>query len=494
MFRSLYAKLVATIFLLLSLVGLFMIIVVLYATDMYQQEVRQKLNQDLAYNLVKENLFINKGVIDKGVLKHVFHQLMVINPSIELYLLDQEGTILSYSAAPGKVKKNSVTLEPIRTWLQGERNFPLQGDDPRNITGKKVFSAARIPAKGPLEGYLYIILGGEEFDSISQKIQGSFILTLSSWIIGTGLLFALVAGLVLFGMITGRLKRLATVMDNFKEGNTLGELTFLESKKKLLGSDEIDNLGKTFKTMAERIAGHIEQLHASDKYRRELVANVSHDLRTPLATLTAYLETMQLKEEQLSPQERSHYIKVARKHCERLSSLVDDLFELASLEAKETPLHKEPFNIAELVQDVVQNFELPATEQGIDLTSNIGQNLSFVVGDIGLIERVLENLIINALRHTPQNGTISVMLRPLQSRIQIQVMDTGCGIPKESLPHIFKRFYRSAGHEQLSGSFSGLGLAIAKRIIDLHESNIEVESEINSGTRFAFSLATHEIS
>lgn len=494
MFRSLYSKLAAVMLILFILVGILVVTVVIYATDMYRQEVSQKLNRDLAENIVTEKLLIKDNKINNDALKQVFHMLMVINPSIELYLIDPEGTILEYSAAPDKVKRKQVSLDPINTWLSGDMTFPLQGDDPRHLTRKKVFSAARIPQQGKLEGYLYVILGGEDYDTIAQKIQGSFILKMSSWMIITGFFFAFITGLVIFAMLTGRLKKLAAGMHAFKSGENLASLDLPREKIPTFLGDEIDHLSQTFREMAGRIEEQIEKLQKSDLMRRELVANVSHDLRTPLATLTAYIETMQLKEADLSVDERQKYLQVAHKHCERLSSLVDDLFELARLDAKETKLNLEPFNIAELVQDVVQNYELSAKEKDITLASNAGQGLSFVKGDIGLIERVLENLIMNALRHTPEGGTVSIILKPSDEYIQVHVLDTGVGIPEEELPHIFDRFYKINGPETLPASFAGLGLAIAKRIMALHGSSIEVESELNSGTCFTFKFPIYSIS
>jgi signal transduction histidine kinase len=488
MFRTLYSKLIATMIILFSLLGMLVVTVVIYATDMYWQEVCQKLNSDLAENLVKEKLLIKDNKINQDALKDIFQMMMVINPSIELYLLSPDGQILDYSAAPGKVKLQQVTLAPIKKWLSEERTFPLQGDDPRHLSRQKVFSAARIPYEGKLEGYLYIILGGEDYDSIVQKIKGSFILTMSSWMIAAGILFTIITGFVLFALLTGRLKKLAAGMDAFKRGESLTSIDLPREKVPAFWGDEVDLLSQTFREMAERIEEQIEKLQKSDLLRRELVANVSHDLRTPLATLTAYIETLQLKEANLSNDERQQYLDVARKHCQRLSKLVDHLFELASLDARETELNIEPFNIAELVQDVIQNFQLPAQEKSITLTSNIGQEISFVKGDIGLVERVLENLIMNALRHTPEGGTISIMLSPADEYVKVHVMDTGAGIPEEALPHIFDRFFKITEPGTLPSSYTGLGLAIAKRIMDLHNSSIEVESELNSGTCFTFSL------
>ena len=496
MFRSLYSKLAAVVLVLFSVVALLMVTLVIYATDMYRQEVNQKLNIDLAENIVKEKILISDGKIDRDALEYIFHILMVINPSIELYLLDPTGKILEYSAAPGKVKREKVSLNPLDKWLSGDIAIPLLGDDPRNLAGQKVFSAAPIHQQDKLEGYLYVILGGEKYDTVAQKIQDSFILKMSSWMIVSAIAFTGIIGLLIFALLTRRLKKLTAGVDAFKRGENLSNIDLPREKESVFQGDEVDNLSWTFREMAKRIEEQIEKLQKSDLLRRELVANVSHDLRTPLATLTAYIETMQLKDSTWSPDERQKYLKVAGKHCKRLSSLVDDLFELASLDAKETKLNLESFSIAELVQDVVQNYELSAKENNITLTSNIGQDLSFVTGDIRLVERVLENLIINALRHTPEGGTISLILTPSDEYMSVQVLDTGVGIPKEALPQIFDRFYKIDNKGDTSASLSGfgLGLAIAKRIMVLHGGGIEVDSELHTGTCFTFSFPIHSIS
>ncbi len=496
MFRSLYSKLAAVVLVLFSIVALLMVTLVIYATDMYRQEVNQKLNIDLAANIVKEKILIRDGKIDRDALEYIFHILMVINPSIELYLLDPGGNILEYSAAPGKVKREKVSLNPLEKWLSGDIAIPLLGDDPRNLAGQKVFSAAPIHQQDKLEGYLYVILGGEKYDTIAQKIQDSFILRMSSWMIFAAIAFAGIIGLLIFALLTRRLKKLTVGMDAFKGGGNLANIDLPREKESVFQGDEVDNLSWTFREMAKRIEEQIEKLQKSDLLRRELVANVSHDLRTPLATLTAYIETMQLKDFDWSSNERQKYLKIAGKHCKRLGSLVDDLFELASLDAQETKLNLESFSIAELIQDVVQNYELAAKEKNITLTSNIGQDHSFVLGDIRLVERVLENLIINALRHTPEGGTVSLILNPSDEYMNVQVLDTGGGIPEEALPHIFDRFYKIDGKGDTSASLSGfgLGLAIAKRIMDLHGGGIEVDSELHAGTCFTFSFPIHSVS
>ncbi len=241
--------------------------------------------------------------------------------------------------------------------------------------------------------------------------------------------------------------------------------------------------------MSRRIQSQMQELTQADSLRRELVGNVSHDLRTPLAALQGYLETLLMKEGSLTPDEQRGYLQTALRHSERLAALVAELFELARLDSHETLAHPEPFALDELAQDMVQQFGLAGEKKGVSLRFDAPQDLPFVFADIGLIARVLENLLENALRHTPEGGKVTIHLAPQGARVAVQVADTGEGIAPEVLPHIFERFYRAPNPPPSSGG-AGLGLAIARRILEMHGSRLEVQSVLGQGTMFSFSLPT----
>ncbi len=493
MFKTLYGKLVMVFLGLFCLVGAGGILLTLYTTRLYFQEVNQKLNQTLAERMVSEKILMQSGQINEVALQDMFHMLMVINPGIEVYLLDAQGAILTFSAPPGKVKRQRISLEPVNRFLSGAEDFPILGDDPRETHRRKIFSAFPIESlSGEIEGYLYVILGGEEFDSVAQMLEGSYILRVSSWVAAAMLLFTLVTGLVLFKLMTRRLRMLTRAMEMFKRSNftELPESSHQPCSGAVpsrLG-DEMDELGKTFTQMADRIHQQVGLLKQTDQLRRELVADVSHDLRTPLTSLQGYLETMLLKEGALSLHEQRKYLEVATAQSKQLGALIGELFELAKLNSREMTPHREPFSLGELVQDVIQKFRFIVDARRLKLEANFGTNLPFVSADIGLIERVLENLIGNAVRHTQEGGTVTVALSLAQERIMTQVMDTGCGISAEDLPFIFDRYYRTADSRQEQSAGAGLGLAIAKRILELHGSAIEVQSALHIGTTFRFAL------
>ena len=485
MFRTLYARLALVLVLLLLSIGLIYSLFTVSATHHYMREVNQQLNHDLARNLVADRNLVAEGRLNEAKLKETFHDYMVINPSIEIYLLDRTGKILSYSADPGKVKRKHVSLEPIRAFLHNDA-YPILGDDPRSYDRRKAFSVTPIPSAANPEGYLYVVLQGEEFDAANNAIRESYFLRMSGWAVAGSLLFGLLAGLLIFHLLTRRLRRLAWLMDSFRISNLSAYVPYGDTAQR--APDEIDRLGTTFDQMAERIINQLDELKSQDTLRRELVAQVSHDLRTPLASLHGYLETLQLKAATLSDEERREYLSIALRHSERLTRLVMDLFELAKLDATRTPPRCEPFSAAELVQDVVQKFQLRAQQRGITLDMDISGDLPRVAAEIGLIERVLENLIENALEHTPDGGQVLVNLRQDGERLLITVNDSGHGIAAADLPRVFDRFYQ-AGNEHRGKGHAGLGLAIAKQILDLHHQSIEVHSAPGNGASFTFSLA-----
>ena len=194
--RTLYGKLIAALMALIGLVGLFYVGLTVVTTRLYLQEINQTLHRSLAAGIVGETALMRDARIDRAGLEDVFHQLMVINPAIEVYLIDPEGRILAFSADPGKVKRERISLEPVRAYLAGGEDLPIRGDDPRDAAGRKVFSAAPIESNGRVEGYLYVVLGGQTFDSVAQMFQRSYIFRLSAGLIAAGLVLAVIAGLL----------------------------------------------------------------------------------------------------------------------------------------------------------------------------------------------------------------------------------------------------------------------------------------------------------
>lgn len=484
MFSTLYARLAAVLVVIFVSIGISYAIITSATIERYLQELSQHFNRDLAKRIVADRNLVEEGRMNEKALKQTFSAYMDINPSIEIYLLDLDGHILSFSADPGRVKRQRIDLAPIGSFLRGE-GFPLLGDDPRSHDRRKAFSVTPVPSAEAPEGYLYVVLQGEQYESAERLIQESYVFRLSAWAIIGSLGFGLIAGLLLFHLLTRRLQRLSRVMDGFQESGFTRHQPYGEGEKG--AGDEIGRLGAAFDLMASRMVSQVGQLKEQDQMRRELVAQVSHDLRTPLAVLHGYLETLRMKGPQLDSQGQQKYLAIALRQSTHLKRMVEELFELAHLEARDTEPKLEPCALAELLQDVVQKFQLRAEAAGVTLLMEPPEATPLVTADIALTERVLDNLISNAIEHTPEQGCVTLSLSIDQGAVTLMVTDTGSGIATDDLPHLFDPFYRGL-RKGSDKQHAGLGLAISKRISDLQGGVLTVENRPSGGTRFSFSL------
>lgn len=485
--HSLYAKLSIGLAVSLLVVGLSYTLFVNFITEKYTQSAQQDLNQDLASQLVADRKIVHNGKIDEQAMKQTFMQYMSINPSIEIYYLDLDGNIISYSAEPGKVKRNSVALEPIQDFLGGSAVYPLLGDDPRSHDRIKPFSVTMIPDQNNPQGFLYVVLQGEEFIAAYEKQTQNYLFTLAGTVLAGSLLLGLLMGLFSFKRLTLPLRELQRNVRKFASSDFHDPVVFnVKSGNK--PADEIGELQHNIANMSARITEQWRDLEYQDKLRRDMVANISHDLRTPLASLQGYLETILLKKSDLNAEQQDKYLAIAIKQTQRLHKLIDQLFELAKLEAREDAPDCEEFSIMELIYDVVNKLAMHSDEKNIAITIEGNQDNPMVRADIGLIERVLENLINNAIYYTPEQGKISIQLNLTQANtVRVIISDTGPGISDQQKELIFERFHQAHAPER-SSDHAGLGLAIVKKIIELHEQHVWVESPPGQGSIFNFTL------
>lgn len=489
MIRTLYGKLALVLVLLLVVLGIGFTVSSIYSTKIILQEVTQRFNRNLARNLLVQQNYISDQPLKDEEIKSLFSHYMHINPNIEIYLLDTKGNILAFEAPQAKLARYKIDLAPIKTFLTNDMMYPVLGDDPRHPQRQKIFSAAGYPFEGEPMQYLYVVLGGEDYDSVMGLYNESYFLQVTTRAVIITVVFGLLVGLVLFHLLTRRLFRLSENMESFTRSDFQSQTPFkIKTHNKKL--DEIDHLGSTYNSMSDRIIELMQSLKDNDELRRNLIANVSHDLRTPLASLQGYIETLLIKTGIYTVEQRKHYLGIALKQSQRLTKLVEELFELSQLDANETPPNFEPVSFGELVMDVIQQYRLRAEKANLTITYTIPEQLPFVRADIAMLERVLENLFGNALKHTPEGGQIDCAVQydmDLEHKaIRIQLCNTGTPIGPGQIDHVFERFYQVPENREHQGA--GLGLAIVKRIIELHESEISISSTSEHGTCIAFSL------
>lgn len=481
--RALHVRLTLATALLLTVLTAALLALLSQTSEQYAAELRQRLDAGIAMYVVRELPLIQGGRVNETALSELARRAMTVNPSAEVYLLDAQGRVLSAGAPPQPLLRPTVNLAPIRAFLQSPEPRPLFGDDPASRTRQRVFSVEPIKKGGVVEGYLYVVLGGRPERSIAERLWGSYALRAGALTVLFIVALTIAAAAGLFFGLTRRLRALDASMDRWVRQMPPGAMQLEPAEG---GGDELSALAARFRNMSHAIESHLRELKSSDEMRRELIANVSHDLRTPLASLRGYIETTLCKVSPVQFPDLASHLGVALRQAEQLGRLIEALFELARLESGGVSVKLEPILIAELLQDIAMRFRFLAESAGVRLTTRIGRSGIWADADIALIERVLSNLIENAIRHTPRDGEVCLEMRAEGSSVIIGVADTGCGIDAEQLPRIFERFQHP--RRAMDPAHTGLGLPIVKRILDLHSQQVQVHSQKSRGTRVEFTL------
>jgi signal transduction histidine kinase len=491
--RRLHVRLTAAVLVLIALLAAALLAVARREAARDALEAAQRLQLNLAATIVAQQprpLIDAQGQPDRKALSDIAMHAMALNPAVEVYLLDTEGRVIGHALdtkEPMAARIDLAVVRPLAARHDTPPKLPLLGDDPRRPGARNVVSVEGLATEGRMTGYLYVVLQGQTQQAVAAAVAQSgawreLLLAALAATTGAALLLA-----VLMRKLTRPLRRLTDEVSTFHaDGHAVPARST---------GDEVDALREATRAMQRRIGEQLQHLRDNDRLRRELVSNISHDLHTPLANVQGYVETLLLGNEHLDAATREQHLRTAMRHLMRLQRRIADLFELSKLDAGQVAPRLEPFRLGELLQDVVQDGQLAARERGITLTlAQSADAQTRVRADIGLIERVLQNLVDNALAHTPRGGAVTLAIEPDGPHaLRVAVIDTGSGIAHEHLPHIFERYWRAddapapAAHNG-HGASAGLGLAIVKRILDLHGSAVRVDSDPARGTRFEFSL------
>ncbi|VTO28612.1 osmosensitive K+ channel histidine kinase KdpD [Klebsiella pneumoniae] len=477
---SLSQRLALVVVSLLMLCAVAVCAVQLHSSAQYGNAMVQRLSSGLAQQIVaREPLLDAHGEVNRQTLKSLFDRLMTFNPSVELYLLSPDGDLLADAAPPGHIQRQRIDMAPVQAFLTGSAS-PVYGDDPRSPDGRKVFSAAPLRVDGQLRGYLYIILQGETFNQLAADAWQKTLWSIVLWTLLLVALFGLLAGGLAWFWVTRPVRLLTAQVAASGQDSISAIKTLAARRPEPRPGNEVAVLENRFIDLARQIADQWDRLADSDRQRREFVANISHDLRTPLTSLLGYLETLTLKDEWLTAEERRQYLTIALRQGNKVRHLSQQLFELARLEHGGIKPQRERFAMGELISDVAQKFELTARTREVNLHIDVPGPLPLINADVSMIERVVTNLLDNAMRHTPVGGEIRLAVWQENQQLQVEVADNGAGVDAALRDDLFQR--PSALSTQASREDrGGLGLLIVKRMLELHGGDIRLVESVSGG-------------
>ncbi|HRO60110.1 MAG TPA: HAMP domain-containing sensor histidine kinase [Burkholderiaceae bacterium] len=414
-------------------------------------------------------------------------QYTLYSPHTGLYLLGADGRVLA-SAGDSRPFWDSfrLDLERVRAEMQSDPNQPIHVVDPDRPRDRTMAAARPIHDDGDVAGWLLVVPRQMHFSAQMPEMLRSYALRTAAKI---GLLTIALGALMTIAtitMLTRPLTALTRATEQVRNSGFCGPSSdelFPDTDR----DDEIGKLSRTFREAFERLSLETERVQAADAKRREMIASVSHDLRTPLTALTGQIETIRLKGDDLSDEARDQLLERALHNAGHLRRMTDSLAELARLDSPDFRAEPEPIAIGELADDVVHRYVAKAQQAGIALEIDYPDGLPLTSVDAGLIERALANLLDNALRVTPSGGRVLVRALHDGAGVRLEVVDSGPGVLPEDQPRVFDRFFQTSRAREQRGS-SGLGLAIVKRVAELHGGQVGLKSEPGHGSTFFIEL------
>lgn len=457
----------------------------------HEQEVLQRLSHGLARHIVEhwpEVAAVDADAADRAARDELLKMLMVVNPGIQVYMLDAEGRVDAYIGEPGMVREPQVDLAAVRAFLAGAA-LPLHGTDPMRPGVRKVFSAAMFapqPQANRPSGYLYIVLDGQARELVAGDVSLRRVWQGALGAAAAGLLIIVLVGALVFRHLTQPLMALGERMRRFslEAGAPLPRAVAGAPGR----GDEVSTMAASFDGMARRIQDQVQSQQQQQAAHREVMANVAHDLRTPLTALHGHLEALGSREAADDAPRRQRLLAAALAQSDKVRRLSQQLFELATLQSTDQVLQRERFRLDELVTDTVQKFELSAERPPVTLEGPAPGRIE-LDGDLQLIERALTNLIDNALRHAVGPRPVRVSMRCDGPQVSVLIEDQGPGLPQELARRL------DAGHpvrdpplQRPGGGIGGLGLAIAQRIAALHGGSLHTLPAPEGGTRLCLAL------
>ena len=443
--KSIYSKLIF---------GFFITIVASFSVAGF---VSLRLNDQQIESTVEEDLITTNDYVSK-----VISNINIENRDdiIDLYAKSSEMAITCYSSSEGYVaygnKKYNPTPEQMMAMFKSTNN---------ELSFKHHNEVLAYGTKNMINGQEYYIYVQKDTSGQKSAIANSAIL-----ILGCVFLTGSIVFLVIADIIVKPLTRLTNAIKELSNGN-------YNVRVDNVGQDEISKLNQGFNQMARQLA-------KQDETRQKFISDISHEFQTPLTSIQGFANI--LKEEDLPKEQRVKYANIILYNSKRLSSLAKNMLQLTLLDREEIELELTNYSLVEQMNRVISTQENQAMEKNIEIVFEMPKKEIFMEGDEQRLEQVWTNIISNAIKYTNEGGLITITMKKNSKDIEISIEDTGIGMSKEVVSHIFERFYREDKARNVEGN--GLGLAIVKSIVDLHHGKIDILSQVDVGTNFIVRL------
>lgn len=443
--KSIYSKLIF---------GFFITIVASFSVAGF---VSLRLNDQQIESTVEEDLITTNDYVSR-----VISNINIENRDdiIDLYAKSSEMAITCYSSSEGYVaygnKKYNPTPEQMMAMFKSTNN---------ELSFKHHNEVLAYGTKNMINGQEYYIYVQKDTSGQKSAIANSAIL-----ILGCVFLTGSIVFLVIADIIVKPLTRLTNAIKELSNGN-------YNVRVDNVGQDEISKLNQGFNQMARQLA-------KQDETRQKFISDISHEFQTPLTSIQGFANI--LKEEDLPKEQRVKYANIILYNSKRLSSLAKNMLQLTLLDREEIELELTNYSLVEQMNRVISTQENQAMEKNIEIVFEMPKKEIFIEGDEQRLEQVWTNIISNAIKYTNEGGLITITMKKNSKDIEISIEDTGIGMSKEVVSHIFERFYREDKARNVEGN--GLGLAIVKSIVDLHHGKIDILSQVDVGTNFIVRL------
>ena len=460
---SIFSRIILLIVSLITvLAAVFIAITYIVATNYYDSST-QLLNKDVATHIAEFAAPFNAYGLSKRKADSVFHDAMVLSPNSEVYFLDTAGSVIDFydKSKQPSIRQWKISLNAINRHVATGGKDYIKGPDPRDPAQPKIFSAAEVVRGGRKLGYIYVILASSESRNVASVLLGNHVIVLSVAAFTSIIILSLLFSFLYVGRIRRRFVRVVDVLERFQQGD-------FDARFKFHHQDGLAPIKTAFNTMADLLVYHINRLTKSEAERKAFIAGITHDLRNPLSIAGGYAETLLMKARQgtLTPQQQDDYARLMLQKMRQVENMVEQLHDLSTLESVTYTPKREPFMFSELLHEVVHAFRQQADEKSLVVDCEQCKDDSYINADVGMMERVLQNLVANAIAYSPEKAIVFIGLRREKQDLILHIKNSGAHLPHELIQWLSEE--GSSTYSPMPQA-SSLGLSIVKRILHIHQ-------------------------